>query len=119
MQLAYIALLVFWLNSNPSQFNHIFLWGLLILTILFAILKIVRFICIQQEGNQLKIHFNFLPQYIKIENIERVEIKYGPFTQCKILLKNGMRDLKLPFQEINKKDLEQLLKELNIPLETN
>ena len=116
--MAHIALLVFWLNLNPSQFNYI-LWGLLIWTILFSILKIVRFICIQQEGDKLKIHFNFSPQYIKIEDIERVEIKYGPFTQCKILVKNDKRDLKLSFQEINEKDLKRLLKELNIPLETN
>ena len=105
-------------KTLDSQSPGKYIWALLFLISIALIVRVtVKKSYLELVGSTLVINTDsFQTKSVEVADIERIEIKTGPFSDSNIILKDNKAPIKFNYFNVNDKDFNQLMKQLNVPI---
>ncbi len=114
---AWIAFTLFKIYSPNTKWPIIWI-VLLTIKLILVIRIIINRNYFEIKGSQLTIRRDFFyKDTIEITDIEKIELKSGPFSKSIIRLKNGKRGLKFRYFIVNENDFTQFVNAYQIKTE--
>jgi len=101
-----------------SQSPGKFIWGLLLIVSIALLVRVmINGSYLENDGSNLIINEDFFQtRTVQIAGIERVEIESGPFSDSRIILKDGKGRIKFNYHNVNSEDFNDLMRSLNVPI---
>jgi len=100
-------------SQSPGQV----IWGLLFITSIALLVRvIVKGSYLEKDGSNLIINGDFQTRSVPIADIERIQIKPGPFADSCIILKGDKGKIGFSYHNVNNNDFNALMRSLEVPI---
>ena len=105
-------------KTVDSQSPGKFIWGLLFIVSIALLVRVIfKGSYLEKDGSSLIINGDFFQtRTVQITDIERVEIEPGPFSDSRIILKDGKGRVKFNYHNVNSEDFNDLMRSINVPI---
>ena len=113
----WVAMLIFWSTTNSSEIGRWVLWTGAAAGTISLTYMILRQNYFEVIDNKLIINEGvFRTTTIDLDKIEKFDIKLGPFTASKIILRDKSK-IRYSDSQTNDKELREFMGQFNIPVE--
>ena len=95
------------------------IWGMLfVIAVAHIIRVIVKPHYMELRGTTLTVYLDFFSSItVDIGDIDRIEIKAGPWSKSRIVLKDNKRHVKFDYYLVRNADFDALVKAMGVPVE--